>query len=56
VRKHDKHAVAIKVSKEVLHLLSVDKKQALLEEIKLMKAFPHPFIVEIIDDFVDSNG
>jgi hypothetical protein len=21
-----------------------------------MKAFPHPFIVEIIDDFMDSTG
>ena len=25
------------------------------EEIILMKTFPHPFIVKIIDDFVDQN-
>ena len=27
-----------------------------MEEIKNMKAFPHPFIVKIIDDFEDSTG
>jgi serine/threonine protein kinase len=29
--------------------------QDLTEEIKLMKNFPHPFIVKIIDDFIDSE-
>jgi serine/threonine protein kinase len=36
--------------------LSDDKKQGLLEEIKNMQAFPHPFIVKIIDNFQDSAG
>jgi serine/threonine protein kinase len=36
--------------------LTVDKKQGLMNEIKNMKAFPHPLIVKIIDDFLDSAG
>jgi hypothetical protein len=27
-----------------------------MEEIKNMKALPHPFIVKILDDFTDSAG
>jgi hypothetical protein len=37
-------------------LLSVDKQQGEKDEIKNMKAFPHPFIVKIIDEFLDSSG
>jgi serine/threonine protein kinase len=36
--------------------LSADKKQGLMEEITNMKAFRHPLIVEILDDFMDSAG
>jgi hypothetical protein len=37
-------------------LLEEKEKQALLEEIRLMKEQPHPFIVKIIDDFLDNSG
>jgi serine/threonine protein kinase len=50
-RKLDNHLVAIKRSKEPLNFLSVDKQQGEKDEIKNMKAFPHPFIVKIIDEF-----
>jgi hypothetical protein len=36
----------------------LDKKvhQAAFEEIRLMKDNPHPFIVKVIDDFLDNYG
>lgn len=37
-------------------LLEEKEKQALLEEVRLMKEQPHPFIVKIIDDFLDNSG
>jgi hypothetical protein len=37
-------------------LLEEKEKQALLEEVRLMKEQPHPFIVKIIDDFLDNAG
>jgi serine/threonine protein kinase len=59
-RIHDQQIFAMKVS--IKQLSSFDKEneedkneiQDLFEEIKLMKNFPHPFIVEIIDDFINS--
>jgi len=38
------------------YLLEDKEKQALLEEVRLMKEQPHPFIVKIIDDFIDNAG
>jgi serine/threonine protein kinase len=55
-RKFDERKVAIKVSKEVLEFLDERDKQSLKDEVRLMKENPHPFIVTIIDDFVDSGG
>ena len=37
-------------------LLEEKDQQALVEEIRLMKEQPHPFIVKIIDDFLDNAG
>jgi hypothetical protein len=37
-------------------LLEEKEKQALVEEVRLMKEQPHPFIVKIIDDFLDNAG
>jgi hypothetical protein len=31
-------------------------KQAALDEIRLMKENPHPFIVKVIDDFINEDG
>jgi hypothetical protein len=36
--------------------LEEKEKQAMLEEIRLMKEHPHPFIVKIIDDFIENFG
>jgi len=36
-------------------MLDDNEKQDLFEEIKLMKDYPHQFIVKIIDDFIDSE-
>jgi hypothetical protein len=47
---------AIKRSKVAADLLDEKKQQALLEEIRLMKENPHPFIVKVIDDFIDNAG
>jgi serine/threonine protein kinase len=55
-RKFDERKVAIKVSKEVLEFLEDRDKQSLYDEVRLMRENPHPFIVTIIDDFVDSGG
>jgi serine/threonine protein kinase len=39
-----------------LDLLEERDQQAMKEEIRLMKENPHPFIVKVIDDFIDSSG
>ena len=36
--------------------LDEKEKQAAFEEIRLMKENPHPFIVKVIDDFLDNSG
>ena len=36
--------------------LSEKEKQDINDEIKHMKNLNHPFIVKIIDDFIDSDG
>ena len=56
VRKHDQKEFAIKRSKYALEILDEKEKQAAFEEIRLMKENPHPFIVKVIDDFLDSSG
>ena len=55
-RKFDERKIAIKISKEVLEFLDDRDKQSLYDEVRLMRENPHPFIVKIIDDFVDSGG
>jgi serine/threonine protein kinase len=55
-RRHDNYNIAIKRSIEPLELLSVDNKQGLMGEITNMNAFPHPLIVKILDNFIDSLG
>ena len=55
IRVHDQQKFAIKISKNPLFMLDENEKQDLFEEIKLMKEFPHKFIVKIIDDFIDSE-
>ena len=55
IRKYDQQKFAIKISKNPLFTLDDNEKQDLFEEIKLMKNFPHPFIVKIIDDFIDTK-
>jgi hypothetical protein len=44
------------MSHKVFDLLEERDQQALQEEIRLMKEQPHPFIVKIIDDFLDNAG
>jgi serine/threonine protein kinase len=56
IRKRDQENFAIKVSKDTLALLSERERQDQLEEIKLMKKYSHPLIVEVIDEFVDLGG
>jgi serine/threonine protein kinase len=56
VRKHDQQIFALKRSKDALDFLEEKDQQAVLEEIRLMKENPHPFIVKVIDDFLDDSG
>ena len=56
VRKHDQQIFALKRSKDALDFLEEKDQQAVLEEIRLMKENPHPFIVKVIDDFLDNSG
>ena len=56
VRKHDKQIFAIKRSKDAIDFLDKRDQQAVLEEVRLMKENPHPFIVKVIDDFLDNSG
>jgi hypothetical protein len=39
-----------------VELMDEREHQAVLEEIRLMKENPHPFIVKVVDDFVDPYG
>jgi serine/threonine protein kinase len=55
-RKHDQGVFAIKRSMLAVELLDEKEQQAVLDEIRLMKEYPHPFIVKVIDDFVDNAG
>jgi serine/threonine protein kinase len=55
-RKHDQKELAIKRSRDQLDLLEDSIQQAMKEEIRLMKDNPHPFIVKVIDDFIDNAG
>ena len=54
VRKHDQLVFALKRSKDPVELLEEKDQQAVFEEIRLMKENPHPFIVKVIDDFLDN--
>jgi serine/threonine protein kinase len=56
IRKHDQQEFAIKRSRDELDLFDERDKQAMLEEIRLMKENPHPFIVKVFDDFLDNSG
>ena len=56
VRKHDQQSFAIKRSRDPLDLLDKRWQQSAKEEIRLMKENPHPFIVKVIDDFLDNSG
>ena len=56
VRKFDQRKVAIKVSKEdFTQIFDEKEKEQMLEEVKTMKLHPHPFIVKIIDDYIDDR-
>ena len=55
-RKHDQQLFAIKRSKDAIELLEKGDQQAVYEEVRLMKENPHPFIVKVIDDFLDDSG
>ena len=39
-----------------VELYDETEHQAVFEEIRLMKENPHPFIVKVIDDFLDNAG
>ena len=56
VRKYDQQVFAIKRSKDAVELLEEKDQQAVYEEVRLMKENPHPFIVKVIDDFLDNSG
>jgi serine/threonine protein kinase len=56
IRKSDKKKFAIKRSMTSVELLDKITQQALFDEIRLMKENPHPLIVKVIDDFLDSSG
>ena len=47
---------AIKVSMRSLEQMDYIEHQAVLDEKRLMKENPHPFIVKVIDDFIDNDG
>lgn len=56
IRKHDQKEFALKRSKRPLGMYNDLDQQALREEIRIMKDNSHPFIVKLIDDFVDNAG
>ena len=55
-RKHDQQVFALKRSKDAVELFEEKDQQVVFEEIRLMKEYPHPFIVKVIDDFLDNSG
>ena len=55
-RKHDQKVFAIKRSMTPVDFLDEKEQQAVYEEVRLMKENPHPFIVKVIDDFLDNSG
>jgi serine/threonine protein kinase len=55
-RKSDKQVFAIKRSQVAMDLLDERECNAVLEELRLMKENPHPFIVKINDYFIDNSG
>jgi serine/threonine protein kinase len=55
-RKHDLKPVAIKILKEESYMLDEEDSVNNLEEISIMKEHHHPFIVKIIDDFIDDRS
>ena len=56
IRKHDQANFVIKRSKEAVEILDDKEKHAMLEEIRLMKKISHPFIIKVVDDFLDDSG
>ena len=54
-RKYDQKIVALTISREKLSDLNDEEKENLFEEIKLIKKLPNPFIVKILDDYIDSD-
>jgi serine/threonine protein kinase len=56
IRKCDQKELAIKVSMKLFKNHTEKEKQDLTDEIKYMKNLNHPFIVKIIDDFIDPSG
>jgi serine/threonine protein kinase len=55
-RKFDNNEFAVKISFKPFEKYAEKEKQDLKNEIKLMKELTHPFIVKIIDDFINSDG
>jgi serine/threonine protein kinase len=53
-RRYDQQVLALEMSKDPVDILDEKEKQAVLEEVWLMKENPHPFIVKVIDDFLDN--
>ena len=39
-----------------MDLLDEKEQLAVFEEVRLMKENPHPFVVKVIDDFLDTSG
>jgi hypothetical protein len=56
IRIHDQQVFAIKRSMSSVELLDERQHQAVFDEIRLMKENPHPFIVKVIDNFIDNSG
>ena len=55
-RKIDNKELAIKISQKPFKTYGVKDQQDFKDEIGLMQKSPHPFIVKIIDEFIDSAG
>ena len=56
IRKWDQKEFAIKVSISIIENCTRKQQQDLKDEIQHMKNLNHPFIVKIIDDFINSSG
>ena len=53
-REHDQQVFALKRSNDRLE--EKEQRAAFYKEIRLMKENPHPFIVRVIDDFLEYSG